>query len=55
MDMIILNFQSGTDLERAKTISGAVNFIMDKERSEDKEVFVKEALMLIKHSLFVLR
>lgn len=39
-------FQSGTDLERAKTISGAVNFIMDKERSEDKEVFVKEALML---------
>ena len=39
-------FKSGTDLERAKTISGAVNFIMDKERSEDKEVFVKEALML---------
>lgn len=39
-------FKSGTDLERAKTISGAVNFIMDKERAEDKEVFVKEALML---------
>lgn len=39
-------FKSGTDLERAKTISGAVNFIMDKERSEDKEVFVKESLML---------
>ena len=39
-------FKSGTDLERAKTISGAVNFIMDKERLEDKEVFVKEALML---------
>ncbi len=39
-------FQSGTDLERAKTISGAVNFIMDKERTEDKEVFVKESLML---------
>ena len=39
-------FKSGTDLERAKTISGAVNFIMDKERVEDKEVFVKEALML---------
>lgn len=39
-------FKSGTDLERAKTISGAVNFIMDKERSEDKEVFLKESLML---------
>lgn len=39
-------FKSGTDLERAKAISGAVNFIMDKERTEDKEVFVKESLML---------
>ena len=39
-------FKSGTDLERAKTISGAVNFIMDKERAEEKEVFVKESLML---------
>ena len=39
-------FKSGTDLERAKTISGAVNFIMDKERIEDKDAFVKEALML---------
>lgn len=39
-------FKSGTDLERAKTISGAVNFIMDKERAENKEVFVKESLML---------
>lgn len=39
-------FKSGTDLEKAKIISGAVNFIMDKERAEDKEVFVKESLML---------
>ena len=39
-------FKSGTDLERAKSISGAVNFIMDKERAEDKDAFVKEALML---------
>lgn len=39
-------FKCGTDLERAKTISGAVNFIMNKERAEDKEVFVKESLML---------
>ena len=39
-------FKSGTDLERAKTISGAVNFIMGKERADDKDIFVKEALML---------
>ena len=39
-------FKSGTDLERARTISGAVNFIMDKERAEDKDTFIKEALML---------
>lgn len=39
-------FENGTDLERAKTISGAVNFIMDKERAENKDAFVKEALML---------
>ena len=39
-------FQSGTDLERAKIISGAVNFIMSREKVEDKDSFVKEALML---------
>ncbi|MGN1398874.1 MAG: type I restriction endonuclease subunit R [Erysipelotrichaceae bacterium] len=39
-------FKSGTDLERAKTISGAVNFIMDREKIDDKDSFVKEALML---------
>lgn len=39
-------FQNGTDLERAKTISGAVNFIIDREKVEDKDSFVKEALML---------
>ena len=39
-------FQKGTDLERAKTISGAVNFIMGREKVEDKDSFVKEALML---------
>lgn len=39
-------FQNGTDLERAKTISGAVNFIMGRERVEEKDSFVKEALML---------
>ena len=39
-------FTGGTDLERAKTISGAVNFIMDREKVDDKDAFVKEALML---------
>lgn len=39
-------FINGTDLERAKTISGAVNFIMGREKIDDKDSFVKEALML---------
>ena len=39
-------FQTGTDLERSKTISGAVNFIMAREKATDKDSFVKEALML---------
>ena len=40
------NFMNGTDLERAKTISGAVNFIISREKVDDKDSFVKEALML---------
>ena len=39
-------FMDGTDLERAKTISGGVNFIIAPSRQEDREEFVKEALML---------
>lgn len=39
-------FINCTDLERAKTISGAVNFIMGREKVDDKDSFVKEALML---------
>ena len=39
-------FKSGTDLERAKAISGAVNFIIGREKVDDKDSFVKEALML---------
>lgn len=39
-------FATGTDLERAKTISGAVNFIVARDKADDKSVFVKEALML---------
>jgi len=39
-------FTTGSDLERAKTISGAVNFIIDREKKEDKDTFIKEALLL---------
>lgn len=40
------NFNNGSDLDRAKTISGAVNFIIAPAREADKEEFLKEALML---------
>ena len=39
-------FITGTDLERAKSISGAVNFIIAREKQTEKETFVKEALLL---------
>lgn len=39
-------FMDGTDLERAKTISGGVNFIIAPSRHEEKEEFIKETLML---------
>ena len=39
-------FRNGTDLERAKAISGAVNFIIGRDKVDDKDSFVKEALML---------
>lgn len=39
-------FTAGSDLERAKTISGAVNFILGRGREEARNTFVKEALML---------
>ena len=39
-------FATGTDLERAKTISGAVNFIVARDKADEKSSFVKEALML---------
>ncbi len=39
-------FMSGTDLERAKAISGGVNFIMDINRETEKNTFTKEALLL---------
>ena len=39
-------FMDGTDLERAKTISGAVNFIVAVDKTREKEDFLKEAYML---------
>ena len=39
-------FMNGTELERAKAISGAVNFIMDIRREKEREAFLKESYML---------
>ena len=39
-------FTTGTDLDRAKTISGGVNFIIARGKEEDKDTFEKQALML---------
>ena len=39
-------FTTGTDLERSKAISGAVNFIVDVRKEREREDFLKEATML---------
>lgn len=39
-------FTTGTDLERSKAISGAVNFIVAVDKERAREDFLKEALML---------
>ncbi len=39
-------FSTGSDLQRAKTITGAVNFIVDREKDKEKDTFIKEALLL---------
>lgn len=39
-------FMNGTDLERSKAISGAVNFIVAVDKKDDREVFLKEGLLL---------
>ena len=39
-------FMDGTDLERAKCISGAVNFIVDVKKDVQKEAFLKESYLL---------
>ena len=40
------NFARGSNLDRAKTISGAVNFIIAREKEQQKDIFIKEALLL---------
>ncbi len=40
------NFATGSNLDRAKTISGAVNFIIAREKEQQKDTFIKEALLL---------
>lgn len=39
-------FMTGSDLDRSKTISGAVNFILAVDRQEKREAFLKEAVLL---------
>lgn len=39
-------FTNGTDLERSKTITGAVNFIVGTNKEREREDFIKEALLL---------
>ena len=39
-------FITGTDLERSKAISGAVNFIVAVDKEREREDFLKEAMML---------
>ena len=39
-------FINGTDLERSKAITGAVNFIVAVDKKDKREIFIKEALLL---------
>ena len=39
-------FMNGTDLERARTISGAVNFLLSTDKEDDRKDFIKESLLL---------
>ena len=41
-------FTTGTDLERSKAISGAVNFIVAVDKEREREDFLREALMLFR-------
>lgn len=40
------NFEIATDLERARNISGAVNFLIAPEKQREKEDYMKESLAL---------
>ena len=46
MDIDYSKFMNGTDLERSRAISGAVNFIVAVDKADDREVFLKEGLLL---------
>ena len=39
-------FATGTNLVRAKLISGAANFIIDREKNKEKDAYIKQALLL---------
>ncbi|MBQ9528456.1 MAG: type I restriction endonuclease subunit R [Fretibacterium sp.] len=39
-------FTTGSDLDRSKAISGAVNFILERDKEKAREDFLREALML---------
>lgn len=39
-------FTNGTDLERSKAITGAVNFVVGIDKEREREDFIKEALLL---------
>lgn len=39
-------FMTGTDLQRAKAISGGVNFLPAPDKDEQKQAYIKEALLL---------
>lgn len=39
-------FTNGTNLERSKAITGAVNFIVGTDKEREREDFIKEALLL---------
>lgn len=39
-------FATGSNLTRAKLISGAANFIIAREKNKEKDAFIKQALML---------
>jgi type I restriction enzyme R subunit len=45
-DYSVFMAESATDLARAKTISGGVNFLSGSEKEKQKEAFIKEAMLL---------